>query len=182
MRRIVLHVPRWLESSQILHNQVQRSESTQPWVLLNAVNVKDGAAYSLTTDWTVGRAERWTVAADGSNVSVSGRRNCGQIAGPAVKGLAKKHQMLSIAAKSVNLPLHAVSKLLTTSASTSLASAGRSAWFSSTEYSCEVEVQKIAVFCMKFEECDLAFKDSSGFPGNQVLVCYMNCFKNSIAA
>ena len=34
---------------QILHNQVQRSEFTQPRVLLNAANVMDAAAYSLST-------------------------------------------------------------------------------------------------------------------------------------
>ena len=53
--------------------------------------------------------------------------NFGQIAGSAVKGLAKKQQMSSIAAKSANLPLNAVSKLVSTSASTSLASVLRSA-------------------------------------------------------
>ena len=55
---------------QILHNQVQRSEFTQPRVLLNAANVMDAgiaAAYSLSTVWTMGRADRWTIAADGSN-------------------------------------------------------------------------------------------------------------------
>ena len=35
---------------QILRNHVQQSELTQPRVLLNTVNMKDGAAYSLTTD------------------------------------------------------------------------------------------------------------------------------------
>ena len=34
---------------QILHNQVQWSKFTQLWVQLNAVNVKDGAAYSSLT-------------------------------------------------------------------------------------------------------------------------------------
>ena len=41
-----------------------------------------------------------------------------QIAGSAVKGLAKKQQASSIAAKSANRPLNAVSRLLSTSAST----------------------------------------------------------------
>ena len=49
-----------------------------------------------------------------------------QIAGSAVKGLAKKQQTSSIAAKSANRPLNAVSRLLSTSASTRLASAIRS--------------------------------------------------------
>ena len=55
---------------------VQRSEFTQPGVLLNAVNVKNGAAYSLTTEWTVGWAQRWTVAADAAKrVPVSRHRS-----------------------------------------------------------------------------------------------------------
>ena len=49
--------------------------------------------------------------------------NVWQTAGSAVKGLAKKQQTSSIAAKSANPPLNAVSKLLSTSASTRLASA-----------------------------------------------------------
>ena len=68
---------RW-KVRESLHNQVQRSEFTQPRVVLNAVNVKDGAAYSLTTDSTVGRAERCgpTVAADGTKcLSVSRHRS-----------------------------------------------------------------------------------------------------------
>ena len=49
--------------------------------------------------------------------------NVDQIAGSAVKGLAKKQHMSSIAVKSANLPLNAVSKLSSTSASTTLSSA-----------------------------------------------------------
>ena len=72
-----MFLDRW-KIREILHNQVQQSEFAQPWVVLNAVNVKDGAAHSLTTDWTMGRAERCgpTVAADGSKcVSVSRHRS-----------------------------------------------------------------------------------------------------------
>ena len=49
--------------------------------------------------------------------------NVWQIAGSTVKGLAKKQQTSSIAAKSANRPLNAVSRLLSTSASTRLVSA-----------------------------------------------------------
>ena len=52
--------------------------------------------------------------------------NVWQIAVSAVKGFAKKQQTSSIAAKSANRPLNAVSRLLSTSPSTRLASAIRS--------------------------------------------------------
>ena len=52
--------------------------------------------------------------------------NVWQIAGSAVKELAKKQQTSSIAAKSANRPMNAVSRLLSTSASARLASAIRS--------------------------------------------------------
>ena len=88
--------------------------------------------------------------------------NVWQIAGSAVKGLSKKQQTSSIAANSANRPLNAVSRLLSTSASTRLVSAIRS---SSSPHNSLVNLKcrKIAAFCMNFEKCHLVLEALHGF-------------------
>ena len=59
---------------QILHNQVQRSEFTQPRVLLNAANVMDAgiaAAYSLSL------SELWAERTDGQSQQMAQTRVSG---------------------------------------------------------------------------------------------------------
>ena len=53
---------------QVEHGNIFETTEEKSAHLMNAVNVKDGAAYSSTTDRTVGRAERLRVAEDPSNV------------------------------------------------------------------------------------------------------------------
>ena len=53
---------------QVEHGNIFETTQEKSAHLMKAVNSKDGAAYSSTTDRTVGRAERLGVAEDPSNV------------------------------------------------------------------------------------------------------------------
>ena len=53
---------------QVEHRNIFETTQEKSAHLMNAVNAKDGAAYSPTTDRTVDRAERLRVAEDPSNV------------------------------------------------------------------------------------------------------------------
>ena len=53
---------------QVEHGNIFETTQEKSARLMNAVNVKDGDAYSSTTDRTVCRAERLRVAEDPSNV------------------------------------------------------------------------------------------------------------------
>ena len=53
---------------QVEHGNIFETTQEKPAHLMNAVNAKDGAAYSSTPDRTVDRAERLRVAEDPSNM------------------------------------------------------------------------------------------------------------------
>ena len=56
------------DTIQVEHGNIFETMQEKSAHLMNTVNAKDGAAYSSTTDRTVGRAVRLRVAEDPSNV------------------------------------------------------------------------------------------------------------------